>query len=91
MPHKEEHGVSVVELHPTFAAEVQGVDFSQDISPDVFDQIYAAITQYGVSHQRTNLVLYQSTEASRSAFSAKQVSMMLAMWPLLADLASLTM
>ena len=45
MPHKEENKISIVELHPTFAAEVYGVDFSQDITGDVFDEIYKAITK----------------------------------------------
>ncbi|KAK5129817.1 hypothetical protein LTR08_002794 [Meristemomyces frigidus] len=49
MPHKKEDGgVSVTELHPTFAAELRGVDFSQDISPEVFRKIHDAITKYGV-------------------------------------------
>jgi len=46
MPHKEDGSkLEIVQLHPTFAAEVRGVDFSQDISPDVFDEIHAAITK----------------------------------------------
>lgn len=48
MPHKEQNHISVVELHPTFAAEVRGVDFSQELSIEVFDEIYHAITK--VSH-----------------------------------------
>lgn len=48
MPHKEE--IAINQLHPTFAAEIpQGqIDFSRDISPDVFAEIYKAITTYGV-------------------------------------------
>lgn len=45
MPHKEDNHVSIVELHPTFAAEVHGVDFSQDVPPDVFEQVHKAITK----------------------------------------------
>ena len=30
------------EQHPTFAAEIEGVDFSKDISNDVFAEILAA-------------------------------------------------
>lgn len=46
MPHKEESKVSVVELHPTFAAEVYGVDFSKgEVSPEDFDEVYKAITK----------------------------------------------
>lgn len=45
MPHKEEPDISIVELHPTFAAEVRGVDFSQDIPADVFGEIKKAIAR----------------------------------------------
>lgn len=47
MPHKEDSNgsISITELHPTFAAEVRGVDFSQDISPEVFKEIHGAITK----------------------------------------------
>jgi hypothetical protein len=45
MPHKEDSKVYTVELHPTFAAEVYGVDFSQDVSPEDFNEVYKAITK----------------------------------------------
>ena len=45
MPHKEENQISIVELHPTFAAEVHGVDFSGDVSDEQFDEVYKAITK----------------------------------------------
>ena len=45
MPHKEESKVYTVELHPTFAAEVYGVDFSQGVSPEDFNEVYKAITK----------------------------------------------
>ena len=48
MPHKEEIELNIVELHPTFAAEVHDVDFSQDLSSDVFGEIYKAITKVSV-------------------------------------------
>ena len=53
MPHKEDefNKISVVELHPTFAAEVQQVDFSQELSPEVFDEIYKAITKVSQREQ----------------------------------------
>ncbi|KAF6824375.1 alpha-ketoglutarate-dependent 2 [Colletotrichum plurivorum] len=35
-------------LHPTFAAEVRGVDFTKPIPDDVFEEIQAAITKHGV-------------------------------------------
>ncbi|KAF1986361.1 alpha-ketoglutarate-dependent 2,4-dichlorophenoxyacetate dioxygenase [Aulographum hederae CBS 113979] len=40
--------IKVKELHPTFAAEVSGIDFSKDIPDDVFAEIYAAAAKYGV-------------------------------------------
>jgi len=57
MPHKEDgDGRLVIEqLHPTFAAEVRGVDFSQDIPPELFDEIHEAITKVSptLSHHKT--------------------------------------
>ncbi|KAK5731050.1 hypothetical protein LTR15_000988 [Elasticomyces elasticus] len=47
MPHKEDGHLDIIELHPTFAAEVRGVNF-EDVQPSVFDEIHAAITKYGV-------------------------------------------
>lgn len=47
MPHSVS-AISITELHPTFGAEVSGVDFSSPISEDDFREIYAAITKYGV-------------------------------------------
>lgn len=41
MPH-EEH-LEIVHLHPNFAAEVKGVDFSEPISDRVLDEIKAAM------------------------------------------------
>ncbi|KAF9885579.1 hypothetical protein FE257_012785 [Aspergillus nanangensis] len=40
--------IAVQELHPTFAAEVSGVDFSKPLSEEVFAEIHSAITKYGV-------------------------------------------
>lgn len=45
MPHKEESSFVINELHPTFAAEIRGIDFSKEITPDVFNQVYEAITK----------------------------------------------
>jgi len=44
MPHKEESQLEIVELHPTFAAEVRGTNF-HNLGSDVFDEIHAAITK----------------------------------------------
>ncbi|KAK4988737.1 hypothetical protein LTR50_003701 [Elasticomyces elasticus] len=38
----------IIPLHPTFAAEIKGVDFSQPVPEVVFAQIKAAIAKYGV-------------------------------------------
>jgi hypothetical protein len=37
--------LSIKELHPTFGAEVSGVDFSQNIPDDVFEEILKAMAQ----------------------------------------------
>jgi hypothetical protein len=37
--------ISIREIGTTFAAEIEGVDFSQDIPQEVFDEILAAITK----------------------------------------------
>ena len=42
-PHFEQ--IKIKKLAPTFAAEVEGVDFSQPLSDDVFDDILKAITK----------------------------------------------
>lgn len=44
MPHKEESKITVKELHPSFAAEVAGVDF-QNLDDEQFGEIYKAITK----------------------------------------------
>lgn len=46
MPHAEEfHLITVKELHPTFGAEVSGVDFSKPVPEDVFQELYKAISK----------------------------------------------
>jgi alpha-ketoglutarate-dependent taurine dioxygenase len=37
--------IQVKELHPTFGAEVHGVDFSKAVPEDVFSEVYKAITK----------------------------------------------
>jgi alpha-ketoglutarate-dependent 2,4-dichlorophenoxyacetate dioxygenase len=37
--------ITVTELHPTFGAEVSGVDFSRPVEDDVFQEILAAINK----------------------------------------------
>jgi len=40
--------LTVKELHPTFVAEIQYVDFSQPIAPEQFQEILNAMAKYGV-------------------------------------------
>ncbi|KAL5364960.1 hypothetical protein BJX96DRAFT_179420 [Aspergillus floccosus] len=59
--------ISVKPLHPTFAAEISGVDFSSPLSDEVFKEIYEAVTKYGV-------VVFRSTgltDEGHIAFSRK--------------------
>lgn len=37
--------IIVKEIHPTFAAEVRGIDFSSPLTDDAFGEILAAITK----------------------------------------------
>lgn len=43
MPHKE--NLEIIPLHPTFAAEVKGVDFSGPLPDHVFAEIEAAMAK----------------------------------------------
>ncbi|KAL3954223.1 hypothetical protein ACCO45_012179 [Purpureocillium lilacinum] len=38
----------VVPLHPTFACELQGVDWSKDVSPELYQEIREIVDKYGV-------------------------------------------
>ncbi|KIX02467.1 uncharacterized protein Z518_08408 [Rhinocladiella mackenziei CBS 650.93] len=51
MPHAtdpEYEHIQLTELAPTFGAQVMGVDFSNPVEKEVFDEILKAITHYGV-------------------------------------------
>ncbi|KIW80197.1 hypothetical protein AYO21_01123 [Fonsecaea monophora] len=49
MPHAVEFNlIEVKELHPTFGAEVSGVDFSRPVPEDVFQELWKAVNKYGV-------------------------------------------
>lgn len=37
--------ISVRKLHPTFGAQISGVDFSSPLSDEVFAEVLAAITK----------------------------------------------
>ncbi|PSK37360.1 hypothetical protein B9Z65_2102 [Elsinoe australis] len=50
------HNLEVNPLHPTFACELRGVDWSKPIPPEVYAEIRAVVDQYGVVVcRRTNL------------------------------------
>ena len=42
--------IQVKGLHPTFGAEVHGVDFSKPVPEDVFSEIYKTITKVSIIH-----------------------------------------
>lgn len=37
--------ISVKPLHPTFAAEISGIDFKSPLSDDTFKEVYQAVTK----------------------------------------------
>lgn len=41
--------IVITELHPTFGAEISGVDFSRPVDKDVFQEILAAISKVCIS------------------------------------------
>ncbi|KAI0808560.1 alpha-ketoglutarate-dependent 2,4-dichlorophenoxyacetate dioxygenase [Xylaria sp. FL0064] len=58
--------IEVTELHPTFGAEVKGVDF-EDVSEEQFSEIMAAMAKYGVCvFRKTGL-----TDAAHVSFSRR--------------------
>jgi alpha-ketoglutarate-dependent 2,4-dichlorophenoxyacetate dioxygenase len=44
--------ISIKNLHPTFGAEISGVDFSQPVPQEVFNEILTAITQVGPAQNK---------------------------------------
>lgn len=40
--------INIKPLHPTFAAEVSGIDFTKPVPPEIIEQVQAAIDEYGV-------------------------------------------
>ncbi|RFU29555.1 hypothetical protein B7463_g6776, partial [Scytalidium lignicola] len=40
--------INIKEIHPTFGAEVSGIDFSKPVPKETFDEISAASAKYGV-------------------------------------------
>jgi len=60
MPHAEDGSLVIRELHPTFAAEIHDVDFTHELSPEVFAEIHRAITKVS------------NADSSYSSFVAEQ-------------------
>lgn len=55
IPKEEEEGVKkqdstleIIKLHPTFAAEVRGLDFSKEISEEVFQEVLGIVAEVRV-------------------------------------------
>lgn len=44
------HYIAIKELHPTFGAEISGVDFSKPVTKEVFAEILAAINKVGLTY-----------------------------------------
>lgn len=61
MPHKEDSNIVIKPLHPTFAAEVQDVDFTEELTPEIFLEISAAIAKVS---QTVNLRQKRQTKSS---------------------------
>ncbi|KAJ5104177.1 alpha-ketoglutarate-dependent 2-4-dichlorophenoxyacetate dioxygenase [Penicillium argentinense] len=59
--------ITLTELHPTLGAELSGVYFSQPVAEDLFQEILAAITKYGVCVFRNTGLNY----ARHVAFAAQ--------------------
>lgn len=62
MPHKEQ--LQFIQLHPNFAAEVRGVDFSTPLPDDVFATIQSAVAKVGIM-STSPAGLFQPRLASR--------------------------
>lgn len=44
--------IAIKELHPTFGAEISGIDFSKPVDDYVFQEVLAAITKVSIQFQR---------------------------------------
>lgn len=55
--------ITVSKLHPTFGAEISGVDFTRPVEEEVFAEILAATAQVGL-HPQINSQDYGSNETS---------------------------
>jgi len=53
--------ISVKKLHPTFAAEIEGVDFTKPVPPDVFEEIRnaaAKVSRFLYCMKETSLIIF---------------------------------
>ena len=55
--------ITVSKLHPTFGAEISGVDFTRPVEEEVFAEILTAIAQVGL-HPKINGQNFSSNETS---------------------------
>lgn len=63
--------ITVIPLHETFCAQVQGVDFSQPIPADIKEAIQAAIDKYGVLiFRETGLLQTDDADDKHAAFAS---------------------
>lgn len=63
MPHAEEFKhIQVTPLHPTFGAEVSGVDFSQRIPDEVFNELLSAATKVSQTPPCIGLVIFTASQ-----------------------------
>jgi alpha-ketoglutarate-dependent 2,4-dichlorophenoxyacetate dioxygenase len=51
--------ITITELHPTFGAEISGVDFSRPVEKDVFQEILAAISKVRIPLSCSRIPLTQ--------------------------------
>ena len=72
--------LTVNELHPTFGAEVSGIDFTQPIPDGQFQDILAAMAKVGSSRSILHERKLMPSHSMASASFATQASMTLRMW-----------
>lgn len=44
------HYIAIKQLHPSFGAEISGVEFSKPVTKEVFAEILAAIKKVGLTY-----------------------------------------
>lgn len=82
----------VKELHPTFGAQISGVDFAKPLDDVVFIEILAAIAKVGCScvHRSCSIADMNLICSTVSSSSVRQLSMMKAISPLAGHLVNST-